>query len=458
MTPVARFCYLKDQKPISQEAYQQARSLCDRIRFLIAGRDGILQGAGRSPEIHLPHADWQPGGARHDGYRAVADGDYAVVNHLRLFSQTFTGRPLLSLSGGAVPSDADDRLAERAAGPSPEVDAYADRIAHLPEVLHVAPPNVFGEVGWLVNGKIVNPDALIHLEHISLLAESGKLWELRNRTLELTAARKRPWARPRVLEIGAGYGGLAHHLMTLVPQARYFLVDVPESLLFAAVYLSTLWPASDNVLVTPDNLADLAKDTPGFTFVPNFLFDDCCAGGAAFDLVINTHSMSDMSEKQVRYYCKGVSRLLGRRGVFFEQNAVNAADGALDVKSVLANFFRLGLPLRSPAAPTTQGPAHLWADAPVKPYAWLPTNATLEPAQGSAYTPLGEYQPRLVEEGVHGFNVIHYRGAWYALPQGAGPFDPRRVEDNDYPKLFTADTKEQLKRAIRAGRGWAAGR
>ena len=446
----SRFCNLKDQKPISQEAYQQARRLCDRVGSLIAGRQDFLRNRRRSPEIHLPHADWQPGGKRYDGYRAVMEGDFAVINNLRLFSQAFTGHPLLSLSSGPVPPDADDRLTERAAGPSPEVDAYVEMVAHLPEILHITPPNVFGEVGWIVNGKIVNPDATIHLERIALLAESGKLWELRNRTLELTAARKRPWARPRVLEIGAGYGGLAHHLMTLVPQARYFLVDVPESLLFAAVYLSTLWPESDNVLITPDNLPDLAKDTPGFTFVPNFLFDDCCAGGAAFDLVIKTQSMSDMTEKQVRYYCKGVSRLLGRRGVFFEQNPVNGADGALDVKSVFANFFRLGLPLRSPAAPATQGPAHLWADAPVKPFAWLPTCAALEPGPASPYALLEEYQPRLVEEGVFGFNVIHYRGAWYGLPQGAGPFDPRRVEDKNYPKLFTADTKEQLKKAIRA--------
>ncbi len=157
-----------------------------------------------------------------------------------------------------------------------------------------------------------------------------------------------------------------------------------------------------------------------------------------------------MTSKQPRFYCKGVSRMLGRRGVFFEQNRDDGPTNAPGAKTALAHFFRLGLPLQHPALPTTHGPAHLWADLPVKPYAWLPTSAALAPGASTAWTPAADDQPRLIEEGVCGVNVIYYRGAWFGLPQGCGSFDPQRVENKGYPKLFTADTREALKKVIRA--------
>ena len=45
-----------------------------------------------------------------------------------------------------------------------------------------------------------------------------------------------------VLEIGAGYGGLAHHLLGILGNVTYFIVDLPETLLFSASYLSSLNP------------------------------------------------------------------------------------------------------------------------------------------------------------------------------------------------------------------------
>jgi hypothetical protein len=420
------FCYLKDQRPISQEAYRHACRLREQVRALIAGRADFLKRTRRSPAVHLPHGNWELGHGLYAGHAALLDGDYSVVNNLRLFSQVFTGFQLLSFSRDrtvpfprAVPPDLDERLKEIAAEPGWDVEAYRQTTAHLPEALHITPPNVFGEVGWVVDGKIVNHDTNVYLERLVLLAECGKLWELRGRS-----PHKQGWSRPRILEIGPGYGGLAHHLMGLVPESRYFLVDVPESLLFSSIYLSTLWPEHDNVLITPDNLADLGKDAAGFTFVPNFLFDDCCAAGLELDLVINTLSMSEMTEKQVRYYCKGISRLIGRRGVFFEQNQDNsvlgaktapvgflrerlprrfgsacdavrrllyrrglprpaaepgALSGMIDAKSVLAKFFRLCLPLRTPVLTITQGAPHLWADTPLPPYPWRPAHAALRP-------------------------------------------------------------------------------
>lgn len=368
------FCFLRDQQSISPEAYRRALAIRDTIRALVASRADYVSQAGLPAEIHLPHANWELGGGLYSAYQTVAEGEYTVINNLRLFSQVFTGFQLMSLARvvneelpRVVPPDLDRSLAQLASGPAPDVDTYLSLTAYLPDALHITPPNIFGEVGWRVHGKIVNHDSVVYLERVAMLAESGKLWELRNRSP--ATAHNRPWKRPRILEIGSGYGGLAHHLRTLIPEARYFLVDIPESLLFSSIYLSTIWEQGDHVVITPDNLGDLHKDTPGFTFVPNYLFGHCRNLGADFDLAINTLSMSEMSEKQIHYYCDGLVEVLGRRGVFFEQNQDNRRHGLLDAKRIISKFFPLCIPLRPPAMQTTQGEPHLWAVDALEPYA-----------------------------------------------------------------------------------------
>jgi SAM-dependent methyltransferase len=369
------FCYVKDQEPISTQAFEQALRLRQRICALVDDRAEIVDRLGLDPAIHLPQGNWEGSGGLYAAYRTVAAGDYSIINNLRLFSQIFTGFQLHTLSRDRdnpipleVPRDVDEQLALLASSPSSDVQRYLNLIAHLPEQLHITPPRTFGEVGWIVNGKLVNHDTLVYLERLALLAESGKLWELRNRT----PANRMSWRRPRILEIGGGYGGLAHYLTELIPEARYCIVDIPESLLFSSIYLSTLWPNHANVLVTSETQALGNQDAPGFTFVPNFLFDHFTRQQSEFDLVINTLSMSEMTEPQIHHYCAAIKDLLGQRGVFFEQNQDNRPVGMLDAKSIIATCLPLRLPMSSCVVPSTQGQANLWAAHPVAPYAWRP--------------------------------------------------------------------------------------
>ena len=372
------FCFLKDQRALTPAEFERIVQLREQVRGLVEGRRTFIEKSGRDPEIHLPRGNWELGGELYDAYRRLLTGDYAVVNSLRLFSQIFTGFQLLVMERCAnlpipqtVPPDHDLWLAERAKKVDDTVLAYLKEIRYLPEALHISPPPVFGEVGWLADGKIINHDTWAYLERMVLLAESGRLWEMRNRP-----AGGRP---PHILEIGSGYGGLAYHIKKLVPHARYFCVDIPESLLFSSCYLSTLFANEDNVLVTPNNLGGLVRDRPGFTFVPNYLFDDCCAAGVEFDLVINTLSMSEMAEKQVRYYAHGIAKLIGGRGVFFEQNQDNRSVGFIDARRVIAEVMPFCVPLHSAVCPLTQGKAHLWCTHWLEPYAWLESRPYIAP-------------------------------------------------------------------------------
>lgn len=390
MKPVGttEFCFLRNQIAISPAAFKNSAALREQLRLAIADRARYVASTGGDPSIHLPGANWEPGSDNplFGGlFQTVMEGNYSIINALRLFSFSYTGFQLLTqkhtpdapdhhkLLTRGVPPNADEQLARLAVDPEiPSnfyIQTYLDAIRHLPDQLHITPPRMFGEVGWLVNGKIVNHDTLAYLERLALLSYSGKLWELVHR--KNLPADGLSSVRPRILEIGSGFGGLAYYLKTLIPGARYVCVDLPESLLFSSIYLSTLFPSDDNVLVTQKNINQLSKDSAGFTFVPNYLFDACVDSGQEFDLVINTLSMSEMLEAQVRYYCSGIVKLLGSRGGFFEQNQDNKAIGFVNACEIIADYLPFCLPLACPIRPLTQGQPHLWATKPHSPFQWI---------------------------------------------------------------------------------------
>src|SRR5262245_45742323 len=114
-----RFCFLKDQEPLTAEAHERAVALCASIRALIDGREAYIASAGLAPDIHLPMANWDLKRAVHHTSRTVLAGDYTVLNNLRLFTQIYSGHQLLSLSARVglqiprqMPADVDKKLAD----------------------------------------------------------------------------------------------------------------------------------------------------------------------------------------------------------------------------------------------------------------------------------------------------------------------------------------------------------
>jgi hypothetical protein len=93
------------------------------------------------------------------------------------------------------------------------------------------------------------------------------------------------------------------------------------------------------------------------------MFDDLAALGSRFDLAVNTLSFSEMSEKQVRYYARRLKKLLGKRGVLFEQNQDNRCLGLIDCKEYLGDYFANRETLETTTMPgLTQGTADLWSN------------------------------------------------------------------------------------------------
>lgn len=395
------FVFLRDQKPLSDEDWKIACHAREAVLAAVRERAGYIERHGLDPEIHLPRGIWQYHDSHplYDGYRRIADGDYTAINNLRLFTQLFTGYRLASMEPAEgrpypteAPADLDRALEPLATRPDLFVNRYLQITSQLPPELRITPPAMFGELGWRVDGKIVNHDTFVYLERIVLLYEHGVLARLRRGGLPpfISGGRggyegletlnppqpplgkggsdfgPRNAARPvRILEIGGGFGGLAHHLKTLLPDAEYWIVDIPESLVYSAIYLSVLHKESCNVCLQGDeDLLDALDPSPGFRFVPNFLFDSLVETGAGFDLVINTLSLSEMTEKQVRHYCRGIATLLADGGVFFEQNQDNRTVGGLDAQRLIGGCFSSKVELGSRILRRlTQGRAHLWSGA-----------------------------------------------------------------------------------------------
>jgi hypothetical protein len=358
---------LQDQRSLTAEQLARAHSIIDWIERVIEARPGYLKQHRLNEEIHFPQAIWalDQGAGLYDGFRAILSRDPRVLNYLRLWSQHFTGYRLFSMEFAKcqpfphpdeIGAAADRRLAALEAAPDCWVGRYLRLAAKLPPSLRVAPPRQLGEIGWNVGGRTVSYDSYVYLERIAVLHECGVLDRLRQ-----IAAEGRT---PSVIEIGGGYGGLAYYLAKLIPQLRIVIVDIPESLIFSSLYLSLSLSNGTHTYARAEEPADtFLSDTPGCSFIPNYLFDGLLDTKSRFDLAINTLSMSEMDAAQVEYYCLGLGQLLSDDALFFEQNQNNTPIGRLDAQTLIARHFGRRQDLRSRLVGSlTQGTAHLWSN------------------------------------------------------------------------------------------------
>jgi hypothetical protein len=317
--------------------------MADLCTNFMQRREERVAELGLDPAIWLPAANW--GGAEltpvyNAAFRLMSGEN---LEHLRLLAQQFTGYALWGLKDGwgtvppTDPGALNESLLERAAQPDHGAIARCGRIrSEIPAYLHISPPAKFGEVGWIVDDVLVNYDTSAYWERVELLYRAG--------LLDRSAANcLRPGSR--ILEIGAGYGALAWYIQQAAPGARYTVLDLPESLVYSSVYLEVLHPGATR-------------------FLPNYEFLELVQSGERFDLVINTLSMSEMSEPQVRAYCDGIRSLIGDWGYFFEQNQDNRHVGLLNAQDIVQEYFSGRQMLGGPrtAQHLDQGWANLWTN------------------------------------------------------------------------------------------------
>jgi putative sugar O-methyltransferase len=160
-----------------------------------------------------------------------------------------------------------------------------------PDGLFVPEAPGLGGFGHRIDGDLVNLDTLKFYECLIGLSRCEVLTELREKKRRLT-----------VIEIGAGWGGLAYQFKTLCPNTTYVIVDLPPTLLFSMVYLKAMFPDSTARICgeTPTEELFNGPDAPDFVFVPAFAAPD--TRFPTPDLAINVASFQEMTSEQVTGY------------------------------------------------------------------------------------------------------------------------------------------------------------
>ena len=354
---------LANNRDISRRAFEQANGLRHEIASAVKSREAYVAEHHLDPSFCLPDSNWgkktkDPSSTFLTAYRHVRDGDYHVLNRLRLWAPYFSGYELMWLeprrndrpSVAAIPPDHDKWIKTNRSEPDEWTELWIKYAKAVPPALRFSPPVMLGEIGWLVDGIVVNHDTYVYQERVNLLYETGIIDWLR-----------RFGRPPRILEIGGGYGALAFALRRILPSARYVICDLPESLIFSGLYL-TLCEQDKTRLLASDNEVSTRLSRAGVVLLPNYMLHLLASQGTAFDLVINTLSMSEMTAHQVQTYAAAIARLIGESGVFFEQNQDNKPIGWIDCKDHICDQFPWRRSVQSQLAAMTEGRVDLWAN------------------------------------------------------------------------------------------------
>jgi putative sugar O-methyltransferase len=119
----------------------------------------------------------------------------------------------------------------------------------------------------------------------------------------------------RVLEIGAGYGQVAHQLLQVLDIESYAVCDLPENLFLGAFYLQGNFPERRAAFLGPSDVPPAAAQLV-FSVPP---LVDRLEG--PFDLIVNSYSFQEMNRESVDKYFKHAERTLADDGLFYSLNA-----------------------------------------------------------------------------------------------------------------------------------------
>lgn len=348
----------RDNFPLSAADWRRVCDLCDAVESLRAGRAEYLRTHGLDPKVHLPAHMWGQDFVA-SNYRKIVRKDRHTIEHLRCLTYNFTGFSMLAMAAcqnapevGEVPADADAMIRSVARNASAATVEFVRITQGMPAARLARTPRMFGESGWDVDGTIVNYDTWSTQQRLNGLHHAGVLDMLQQRV------RERGFAR--IVEIGAGFGNLAYSLRAAVGPVDYTIVDLPESLIYSSIWLSTVLPEEVSTLAQPGT--PLAAPRAGVTFLANHMIGEFLPQLGEVDLVINTMSLSEMSAQQIEHYGRAARQLIAARGVFYEQNYVEPGVQT-DLVPILARVFGYGAQLdETPNPHRGRAIARMWAN------------------------------------------------------------------------------------------------
>ncbi len=283
-------------QPLTDSQYKTSQETIAEIYNLFTIRE-----ARASSETALPDGVWK---GWHELFSPAGSPTREMIETMR-FHLTFTGRPLVC------------DLA-RIQGPLPGEIAriYGELTKGLPSQYILKPPAILGEIGWRIDDTLVNNNTLKDQDHITYFHLNGCLEHLSGLG-----------APPRILEIGAGYGGVVYGLHEILKPASIHIIDLPETLGYSSLYLrlGRNLDRTQAPIYSGKPAKSLIPPPGGICFVPNFLAQDL-AGKTKFDFIINSGSFGEMSRPQVAEYVELINDVLSEDGIVYDVNAPHIVD------------------------------------------------------------------------------------------------------------------------------------
>jgi hypothetical protein len=132
--------------------------------------------------------------------------------------------------------------------------------------------------------------------------------------------------RLAVIEIGPGTGLFALAAKLLQPNSTLLLIDLPETLAFSSIFLTTVLPESRFLFL--DGFSRDPDSWRKYDFVLIPPQDSRRLPEASFDLAVNTDSMQEMELPAIREYFSLFRRLLRPPALFYSSNRVEKWTGA----------------------------------------------------------------------------------------------------------------------------------
>ena len=148
----------------------------------------------------------------------------------------------------------------------------------------------------------------------------------------------------KILEIGSGFGELCRQISKYshLQKFEYHIVDIPENLMFAELYLGSVFGSESIKKPSFFDSSYFPKSKDSFEgkfyFHLPFEIEDITT---EFDLVVNCYSMQEMNKNTAKAYVEYISNNLSTDGIFLSINAPYKKNAQWGI----SNYEDYGFPL-----------------------------------------------------------------------------------------------------------------
>ena len=276
------------------------------------------------------------------------------LKNIRLHTPLFTGVPILNHAHQPYRFKSDLEKEK-----VPMIQQYNILTQHIPERYHCSEPvttPLIDIIGLHYMGRFITDDLIRYQRCINNLYMSGCFDYLES------------VSRPIAVEVGGGYGSLAHQISKIIGDLSYIILDIPESLFWSAAYLINNNPQKSfyiyqkedfHTIIDPERLKAI-----DFLFLPNYMVQSLKFINE-LNLLLNLLSFQEMTTEQVTEYAQIVGSTL--KGFIYSENFKKHwlnTQLTSDVHEILSCYYSLvpdkSVYLTMPIANDPEIPGHLW--------------------------------------------------------------------------------------------------